>query len=183
MFNFFRVVAQQEGPVSSGQVKAYLDIYDTGRQPLAITGEDGFFRVIPKSTGELVIEVELLDTIESFRFFVKPLEAVGRYGMANGIDGKPMNKNVFRAQRGIYARVEGYDVCATCKVLGYEIILVRPGENATVAINERGDFSPENRQLIRRAEVGDRYLFRNVRYRCPGAQMDQRLPDMSFEIE
>lgn len=183
MYNFFRVVAQQEGPVTSDQVKAYLGVYDEGKQSLEITGEDGSFRVTPKSIGELTIEVELQDTTELFRFFVKPLEAIGRYGMASGRDGKSMNKNVFKAQRGIYARVEGYDICANCQVLRYEIILVRPSENAIVVFNEGGNFSDENKQLISGTEVGDLYIFRKIRYRCPGARVDQRLPDMSFEIE
>ena len=181
--NPFRVVAQQEKPVTIDQLSAIIQIYDSEEQPIEIQKRGNYFIIHPDTIGILEIRIDLRDTIEIKRIRVKAIEAKGRLGRFGANTNESIKKGEFRAQQGIAAIIEGYDIDASCKIYGYEILRISKRNEVERKINKGGRFEEESKLLINKAESGDLYIFREITYRCPGSNKIERLLDMIFEIE
>lgn len=181
--NVFSVVAQQNKPVSADQLSATLEYYDGPSRPLEIQAGNGYFFIRPDSIGRIKISVQLADTLEVKMFRVKPIKAVGRLSRHKGNGEEKIGVGEFKAQMGIIANVECCDINAHCTVLGYQVIRVGFDKSLDKHINVGARFDNTTRQIINKAESGDIYIFRNIRYKCPGADRPHRLDDMIFELE
>ncbi|MFM9950901.1 MAG: GldM family protein [Saprospiraceae bacterium] len=66
-----------------------------------------------------------------------------------------------------------------------EFQTIRIGANNEIerAVNKGARFDQQTRKIILKAESGDIFIFRQIKYKCPGSRHPQRLDDMIFEIE
>ncbi|WP_187270901.1 GldM family protein [Neolewinella aurantiaca] len=135
-------------------------------------------------SGFVEITVTLEDgTREQYQFNTKPLPAVPRVGNYGPKTTEWVRTIVFKSQQGLYAQIEGFDICAVCKTISYEIIRISTSNDAEIVTNEGGKYEPEARALIDQAQPGNRYIFTKIRYRCPGALVDQVGETLSFELK
>ena len=181
--NSFRVVAQQEKRVTIDQLSALIQIYDSESKPIEIQERNNHFVIYPDTIGIVEISIDLGDTVEIKKIKVKAIEAVGRLGRFGANIDKPIKKGEFKAQQGIAAIVEGYDIQARCKIYGYQLLRISKRNRVDRSINKGGRFEQKTKEVINKAETGDLYIFREIRYRCPGSNKIKRLADMIFEIE
>ena len=181
--NPFRVVAQQEKPVTIDQLSAIIQIYDSEEQPIEIQKRGNYFVIHPDTIGIVEIKIELKDTIEIKRIRVKAIEATGKLGRHRANTNESIKKGEFKAQQGIAAIIEGYDIDASCKIYGYQILRISKRNEVERKINKGARFKEESKLLINKAESGDLYIFREIKCRCPGSDKIERLLDMIFEIE
>lgn len=184
--NFFRVVAQQPGPVRLEQLSATLQTYgeeETTPIVLEVESQGNMFTIHPREVGEITITVQLVDYQEQYRFYASMLDAVSKVGIWGAKTTDQIPAVVFKAQRGLYAQLEGYDICGKCNVIEYKIIRITRGSEAEIIRNNGGNWERATAELILKAQPGDRYIFTNIRYRCPGALVDQLAETLSFELK
>ncbi|WP_169435054.1 GldM family protein [Neolewinella persica] len=187
MTNYFRVVAQQTDPVTLNQLSAtlhtYGEIQESDPIPLKVEQDGDRFTIHPEETGIVSIVIQLVDRQEQYNFHTKQLDAVGKVGLWGAITEGRIPAIAFKAQPGVYAQVEGYDISAKCNVISYEVIRITSDLKAEIANNEGGRLGLVTATLIKKAQPGDRYIFTKIRYRCPGAQVDQFAETLSFELK
>ncbi|MDQ3142013.1 MAG: hypothetical protein M3Q56_07180 [Bacteroidota bacterium] len=95
-------------------------------------------------------------------------------GIANG---------VFKAQQGIIPDLENFDFDAKCQITGFRLVRVAPRQDPDIAVNQGGRFAGEVQSIINKAKPGDRYVFEEIKGRCPGDAAGRDLGDMSFKIQ
>jgi hypothetical protein len=178
------IVAQQKEPVSISQLSANFQVYNSEKVPIEIAVCNGYFIIRPDTIGIVELNITIGDTIETKTLRVKPMEAVGRLGGKYGANtnGK-IGVGEFKAQMGIIAQIECCGFDAKCNVLGFQTIRISNRNQVERRINKGGRFEEETREIIMKAESGDIYIFRQIKYKCPGSEKPQRLDDMIFEIE
>jgi len=181
--NPIRIVAQQNEPVTISQLNATFQGYDSEKESIEIVEGKGYFIINPDSIGIVEIHVTIGDTVEIKKLRVKPIEAVGRLGIHKANSDTKIGVGEFKAQMGIIANIECCGFDARCSVLGFQTTRISNQNQAERRINKGGRFEEETREIIMNAESGDIYIFRQIKYKCPGSEKSQRLDDMIFEIE
>lgn len=181
--NPIRIVAQQEEPVSISQLSATFQRYDSEKETIEVVEGKGYFIINPDSIGTVKIHITVGDTVETKILRVKPIEAVGRLGRHKANSDTKIGVGEFKAQMGIIANIECCGFDARCNVLGFQTIRISNRNQVERRINKGGRFEEDTREIIIKAESGDIYIFRQIKYRCPGSERSQRLDDMIFEIE
>jgi hypothetical protein len=188
VINPFRVVIQQQEPVSLDQLSAVLLTYGDETKPepipLEISQDSYGFSLEPGESGIVEITVTLQDgTKERYSFHTKPITAVARVGGLGPKNTMPIRTNILKSQKGLRAPIEGFHICGSCNVLGFEMIYITSGKDAEITTNSGGNWEPETAKIISLAKPGDRYIFTKIRYRCPGALEDQLGETLSFELK
>lgn len=183
--NPIRIVAHQKEPVSLSQLNATFQgyDYDSEKNPIEIVEGKGYFIINPDSIGIVEIHITVGDTIEIKTLRVKPIEAVGRLGTYQANSDTKIGAGEFKAQLGIIANIECCGFDAKCSVFGFQTIRISNQNQVERRINKGSRFEEETREIIMKAESGDIYIFRQIKYKCPGSKKPQRLDDMTFEIE
>ncbi|MEZ5039967.1 MAG: GldM family protein [Saprospiraceae bacterium] len=181
--NPIRIVAQQKEPVAISQLSANFQVYDSKKVPIEIVEGKGYFIIRPDTIGWVEINITIGDTIETKTLRVKPIEAVGRLSKYGANTDEKIGIGEFEAQMGIIASVECCGFDAKCNVLGFQTIRINNRNQVERRINKGGRFEEATREIIMKAESGDIYIFRQIKYKCPGSEKPQRLDDMIFEIE
>ncbi len=142
----------------------------------------GKYNVTVSTPGEAVITVSgggLQAT--AFKFRVKkiptPVPMLGNKRGGNIPNGE------FKAQQGIIPVLENFDFDAKCTIQGFQLVRVAPRQDAEIALNQGGRYNAPVQALIDKAKPGDRYLFEDIKGKCPGDQVARQLGDMSFTIK
>lgn len=183
MDNALRIVAQQENPVTIDQLSATFQKDGSDRVPIKIKQAIGYFTINPDTIGIVEINISIGDTIETKTLRVKAIDAEGYLGNFQANSDEKMGVGIFKSQGRITASVYCCGIQGYCNVLGYQIIRINKMNRVERIIN-RGDYFQENtRLLINKAEAGDIYIFRQIKYKCPGTDKPQRLDDMILELE
>ncbi|HRI34425.1 MAG TPA: GldM family protein [Saprospiraceae bacterium] len=97
--------------------------------------------------------------------------------------GGAMPNGVFKAQQGVIPVLENFDFQAKCQIQSFRLVRVAPRQDAEITLNTTGRFGSEATASINKAKPGDRYLFEDIKARCPGDAAGRELSDMSFQIK
>lgn len=186
--NLFWVETNQSKPINPDQLTAVLlrnpETQNSEQVPLSIRQVEDHFVVRPLGPGIVEISVQQEnENKETFNFNVQPITAVAMFGVRSCTSINSLSINLFRNQRGLYMVIENLDVPGRCTIISYEVIRITKGSDPRFVMNAGGDFQPEARELIGLAQPGDRYIFTKIRYRCPGALVDQLGNTLSFELK
>ncbi|MEM9929700.1 MAG: GldM family protein [Bacteroidota bacterium] len=188
--NYFKVVTKQGELLKFSQLKAYYTKLDPDsrkwqlREECELIPSNDLFIIRPNYGGNLCIIVTLEDGTEEHH--IKPLEpliATARVGRWTSKTLEALPVNFFRAQSGLFAIIENFDITGKCLVKQYEVIRIVNGETAGHVLNIGGQWTPKTAALIRKAQPGDRYIFTKILYRCPGAIEDQSAETMIFTLK
>lgn len=117
----------------------------------------------------------------SFKFRVKRIPTP--IPMLSDKRGGAMPNGVFKAQQGVIPVLENFDFEAKCQIQSFNLVYVAPRQDAKIEINTGGRFAPNTLSLVQKAKPGDRYLFEQIKGRCPGDPAPRDLGDMSFQIK
>lgn len=174
----------QTKPIELEDISAEFQHYKTkAKRKLEILERDGQFSIRPDSIGLITISVKTIDGVKSKTLQTKSMVAKGRLSRFGANHEGNVTLGEFKAQFGLMANIEGYDINARCRVLHYEMIRIDNNGSAIRHINLGGKFDETARQIITKAESGDLYIFRKIYYKCPGDDCGKRLNDMTFEIK
>ena len=185
--NYISILAMQDSLLSKEQISAFSiptnrDLHENSPIELQVEKKQGRYIIHPDSVGVVKFHIRLNKAIEVFTIRVKPLEAVCRLGRYKANSESKIPKAIFKAQMGIVAHVEGFGFDAKCKTISYEVIRIPANDISSKSYNMGGEFQETTSNLIKQAEAGDLYIFRNIYYRCTTPEK-QRSEDMIIEIE
>jgi hypothetical protein len=180
--NKIRIVAKQEKPVSPDQVRALFYSINGDSSEVQLEWKYNAFHYVPKKAGRLGITVTTDSGSRTQYFYLKPIEAVGRLSKFDGQGHTVIPAVEMKVQSGIMASVLNLGFDAQCKVEDFELIRVNEKGGSQKVSNIGARFVPHTLELTGKAQSGDLFIFRNIRYRCPGAVEPQYLPHMIFEI-
>ena len=97
--------------------------------------------------------------------------------------GGPMPSGNFKAQEGIYPVLDGFDFDAKCDIAGFQVVRVPKRQDAELAINRGGRYTPEALRIVKKAVPGDKFFFENIKCKCPGDPVSRDLGTMVFNIK
>ena len=185
--NYISISAMQDSSLSKEQISAFLipinqHIDEYNLVELNVEKEYGRYLITPDNIGIVKFHIRLNNAIEVYTVKVKPLNAVCRLGGYKANSESKIPKAIFKAQRGIVAHVECCGFDARCEVLSYDVVRIPVNEVSSKSYNLGGEFQEATSNLIKQAESGDLYIFRNIYYRCTTPEK-QRSEDMVIEIE
>ncbi len=106
-----------------------------------------------------------------------PVPALGE--QRGGIIGN----GVLKAQLGIIPTLEGFDFDAKCQITGFRLVRIAPRQDPQIKPADGGRFGGEVAALLNMAKPGDRYIFEDIKARCPGDQAGRLLNEMSFLVK
>lgn len=181
--NYFQLIAQQDKPVSLDQLSATLQADNNYGVPVNIEQRMAYFLIHPDKMGTLKIKIRLKDTTLTKAFRVKPIPVIGMLSQYSANTDEQIGAAVLKAQIGVMALVNCCGFDARCEVLKYEVIRINSLGRAEKTLNAGGSFEEKTRAIIHKAEAGDLYIFRKIRYRCFENEASKRLDDMIFEIK
>lgn len=174
-----------ENPVAisaAGVPSAQLNVQASGGGIELAKQGGGKFIANVKTPGEATITLSgggLPPT--NFKFRVKRIPTP--VPMLSDKRGGAMPNGVFKAQQGVIPVLEGFEFDAKCQIQGFNLVRVAPRQDAQIVTNTGGRFTPQATQLMAQAKPGDRYLFEQIKGRCPGDAAARDLGDMSFQIK
>lgn len=167
---------------AAGVPTAQLSVQATGGGIELNKQGGGKYMANVKTPGEAIITLSgggLPPTKFSFRVKRIPTPVP----MLSDKRGGAMPNGVFKAQQGVIPVLEGFEFDARCNIQGFNLVRVAPRQDAQIVPNSGGRFSAQAAALINQAKPGDRYLFEDIKGRCPGDLAARDLGDMSFQIK
>ena len=179
---FYIGVENPVGITAAGVPSAQLSVQASGGGIDLVKQGGGKYVANVKSPGEATIVLSgggLPPT--NFKFRVKRIPTP--VPMLSDKRGGAMPNGVFKAQQGVIPVLEGFEFDAKCTIQGFNLVRVAPRQDAQIVANTGGRFSPQANTLIQQAKPGDRYLFEQIKGRCPGDAAARDLGDMSFQIK
>ncbi len=172
----------------------YIDVkvYGSNEKPSSIELEEGRGTVNCKN-GTCVVHVKerglihLIVEVAGTRHRI-PFQAVP-IPKQNIIPGLNLtNKNVFspgafKAYAGLKAPIVNMDIDAYCKVISFALHRFSEKDGFSQAQNKGGKYEEQARALVMKAEVGDWYIYRDIKCQCPGDETPRTLNELSIEIK
>ncbi|HRI00520.1 MAG TPA: GldM family protein [Saprospiraceae bacterium] len=117
----------------------------------------------------------------AFKFRVKRIP--DPVPVLSGKRGGAIGNGEIKAQTGIIPMLEGFDFDARCSIQSFTTIRVAPRQDAEIGQNEGGRFSGKSVELINKARPGDRYLFEDIKARCPGDAAARNIGSLNFKVQ
>ena len=137
---------------------------------------------ITEPTNRCTITVKSSKGIKGeFMYRIKPIPSPD--ALLAGHSGGEINLDLFKSEQGLYARLENFDFDARCQVSGYEVSLLRKGEEIQTVTNAGPRYSKATRDFLQEAKVDDIYLYENVMARCPGDLEPRKINSLVFKIK
>ncbi len=93
-----------------------------------------------------------------------------RFLLGAWYSSRTMGNGEFKAQGGLVAVIEGFDIDAKCDLVSYKVVHLRKGRLQSETTNQGGRFDKTVQPIINDAQPGDTYIFQNAKVRCPGDQ-------------
>ncbi len=164
--------------VPSAQIKVSMSGGDLSRNG------DGTYTV--KATGapgsKAVINVSAPGISGSKEFRIKripdPTPMLG--GKERG--GKVGN-GTFKGYSAIIPILEGFDFDAKCNLAGFTLVRVAKRQDPEFAVNRGSRIEGPAAALQAKANPGDKFIFQDVKCKCPGDVADRNLGQLVFDVQ
>ena len=133
--------------------------------------------------GKVIITIKDIKTGKSFPFQFRakrlpdPVLRLGKH-----IDGQ-ISSGEFKAQAGLSAPLENFDIDARCQIKSYHLSYIRKRQDAVSLKGSGARFVGDVASAISQAKPGDQYSFTEMKVRCPGDPSDRRVNGLSFRIK
>jgi gliding motility-associated protein GldM len=97
--------------------------------------------------------------------------------------GGTIGNGTFKAYPGIFPKLEGFDFDAKCDIT--EFLLVRAARRQDPEFSKVGGgrYDPKAQSLVDKATPGDKYIFQNIKCKCPGDPVARDLGQLVFDIK
>ncbi len=180
--NPIEVIARQETPLCVEQFSVVMH-GSVDKKDVEIRQVGNSFIIRPKRAGIVKLTIDLGDTIEIQELRVKTITPVGRLGKYKANSNATLGVGEMKAQRGVLAIIECCGFDAKCTTVSYEVVRVSKQGEINKIVNTGGRFKESTQKIIQKASSGDMYIFRKIKYRCPGMVASQDLENMIFDVK
>lgn len=141
------------------------------------------YNVRPSMVGEATITVSggKLKPV-TFKYRVKRIpDPAVRLGAMYRSGAIP--NGAFRAQAGLAAVIENFDIDAKCEMVSYKVIHLRKGQLIAEVTNNGARYNPAVQAVIDAAMPGDTYIFDEIKVRCPGDAVPRAMEGLTVVIK
>jgi len=97
--------------------------------------------------------------------------------------GGSMGNGEIKAYSGLRADLSGFDFDAKCKIVGYNLLFAAKRQDIVRVVNAGQAFNADAKRLIGKASPGDKFLFDNIKCKCPGDAASRQLGQMIVSIK
>ena len=161
----------------------FIDYNSKDSSSIELINENGFFKINPTKQGAIVLHIQAKNCEVRRTLTTKPITATPRIGRFTSNESNKIPWAELQAYSGIVANVECCDVSGKCQVNGYEVFIIQSNLKVIKSFNIGEKFTDATIEIFKKSKSKDIILFRNIKYKCPGAEFEQRMPDMTLGIE
>ncbi len=162
--------------VPSAQIKVSLDGGSIDRNG------DGTYTVRVNSPGKATVRVSAPNINYSKEYRVKripdPTPLLGGVVQSGSI-----GNGSFKAHSALIPILKDFDFEAKCNLAGFTLVRVAKRQDPEVAANSGATISGNAKTIQSKANPGDRYIFQDVKCKCPGDAAGRNLGAVVFDIQ
>jgi hypothetical protein len=142
--------------------------------------EGGFYNFLASKPGQATITVSAGYYEEFYNVQMKRIpNPVAKLGIESS--GK-ISIGGFKAQGGIGAWLENFDFDTRCAIESYSMTRIAADGTQEIVENLGSKFNKSAIELQQKAQLGDIYLFENMRLRCSGDNASRSINSLIFRI-
>jgi len=97
--------------------------------------------------------------------------------------GGTMGNGEIKIYKGLRADLSGFDFDAKCNIVGYNLLYAAKRKDIVRVVNAGSAFSADAKRYIGKASPGDKFLFDNIKCKCPGDGAARPLGQMIVSIK
>jgi gliding motility-associated protein GldM len=162
--------------VPSGQIKVSMDGGDISKN------SDGTFNVKVNSPGKAVVKVSAPGVNASKEYRVKripdPVPLLG-----GTLQGGGIGNGSFKGQTALLPILKDFEFDARCNMAGYTLVRVAKRQDPEVAANQGATLQGNAKAIQGKASPGDKYVFQEIKCKCPGDAAARNLGQLVFDIQ
>lgn len=162
--------------VPSAQIKVSMEGGSINRN------SDGTYTVNVNTPGKAVVRVSAPNISYSKEYRVKripdPTPLLGGKERGGGI-----GNGTFKAHSALIPMLLDFDFDAKCNMAGFNLVRVAKRQDPESATNQGASLDGKARALQAKATPGDKYVFQDIRCKCPGDAAARNLGQLVFDIQ
>jgi len=97
--------------------------------------------------------------------------------------GGTMGNGEIKVYKGLRADLSGFDFDAKCNIVGYNLLYAAKRKDIVRIVNPGQAFNADAKRAIGKASPGDKFLFDNIKCKCPGDGAARPLGQMIVSIK
>lgn len=97
--------------------------------------------------------------------------------------GGTMGNGEIKIYKGLRADLSGFDFDAKCDIVGYNLLYAAKRKDIQRILNAGSAFTADAKRAIGKASPGDKFLFDNIKCKCPGDAAARPLGQMIVTIK
>ena len=97
--------------------------------------------------------------------------------------GGAMGSGELKISKGIFPVLESFDFEAKCDIVGFTTVFAAKRKDIEVVKNPGWKWSSDVRKLISKAKPGDRFIFDNIKCKCPGDPAPRNIGNLSLGVK
>lgn len=96
--------------------------------------------------------------------------------------GGNIGNGTFKGLGGLVPTLEGFDFDARCNIGSFTLVRVAKRQDAEFGPNQGAKISGKASELQNKAVPGDKYIFQDIKCKCPGDAIERNLGQLVFDI-
>lgn len=162
--------------VPSAQIKVSMDGGNISRN------NDGTYTVNVSAPGKATVRVSAPGVNYSKEYRVKripdPTPLLG-----GKEKGGSIGNGTFKAHSALIPMLLDFDFDARCNLAGFTLVRVAKRQDPEVAVNNGASIGGNAQTLQNKATPGDKYVFQDIKCKCPGDGAARNLGQLVFDIQ
>lgn len=96
--------------------------------------------------------------------------------------GGNIGNGTFKGLGGLVPTLEGFDFDAKCNIGGFTLVRIAKRQDAEFGPNQGAKIAGKAADLQNKAVPGDKYIFQDIKCKCPGDPAERNLGQLVFDI-
>ncbi|MFZ1703891.1 MAG: GldM family protein [Saprospiraceae bacterium] len=97
--------------------------------------------------------------------------------------GGKIGNGTFKGLGGLVPTLEGFDFDARCNIGGFLLVRIAKRQDPEFGPNQGAKISGQAATLQSKAVPGDKYIFQDIKCKCPGDPADRNLGTLVFDVQ
>jgi hypothetical protein len=168
-------VAVSAAGVPSAQIKVSMD-------GGTIERSGGIYNVRVNSPGKATVRVSAPGVTYSKEYKAKRIpDPVPMLGGTQ--QGGNIGNGSFKAHSALIPMLKDFDFDAKCNMAGFTLVRVAKRQDPEVAPNAGATIGGNAKAIQNKANPGDKYIFQDIKCKCPGDAAARNLGQLVFEVQ
>ena len=97
--------------------------------------------------------------------------------------GGKVGNGTFKGYSALIPILENFDFEAKCNLAGFTLVRVAKRQDPEFAVNRGARLEGQAATLQGKANPGDKFIFQDIKCKCPGDGVDRNLGQLVFDIQ